>query len=107
MREDYKLINENKQQVCLVTMDWRDLSWDDFPKGSKVIRLTVDKSLPPDDKTKDALYEQFLHILSDNSHSGKEFTKLSTPDGKLAYVSKHSSSHDETVAAITQAWDKQ
>lgn len=107
MREDYKLINENKQQVCLVTMDWRDLSWDDFPKGSKVIRLTIDKSLPPDDKTKDALYEQFLHILSDDCTTIGEFTKLSTPDGKLAYVWKGSANHDETVASITQAWDNE
>jgi hypothetical protein len=87
-------------------MDWRDLNWDDFPKGSKVIRLTVDKSLPLDDKTKDVLYKQFLHILSDDCTTIGEFTKLSTPDGKLAYISKHSPDHDVTVAAITEAWGK-
>jgi hypothetical protein len=35
-----------------------------------------------------------------------EFTKITTPDGKLAYVSKISPNHDETVARITEEWSK-
>lgn len=107
MREDYKLINDNKQRVYLITCDWRELEWQEFPKGVKAIRLTVDKNFPPNDETKDALYAQFTYLLSDDCPAGSEFTKLTTPDGKLAYVSKSSPNHDETVAAITQAWGKQ
>ena len=36
-----------------------------------------------------------------------EFTKITTSHGKLAYVAKTSPNHDETVAAITQAWDNE
>jgi hypothetical protein len=35
-----------------------------------------------------------------------EFTKIATSDGKLAYVSKISPNHDETVALITEEWSK-
>jgi hypothetical protein len=106
LREDYKKAMDNKQRVYLVTSDWRELEWQDFPKGVKVIRLTVDKNFPPNNETKDALYEQFTYLLSDDCRAGSEFTKLSTPDGKLAYISKSSPNHDETVARITQEWDK-
>jgi len=35
-----------------------------------------------------------------------EFTKITTSDGKLAYVAKTSPNHDETVARITEEWSK-
>jgi hypothetical protein len=35
-----------------------------------------------------------------------EFTKITTSDGKLAYVAKTSPNHDETVARITEEWNK-
>ena len=106
MREDYKLVKDNKQSVYLVTSDWRDLEWSEFPKGAKIVKLTVDKNVPSNDETKEALYEQFVDLLGDNVPATMEFTKLSTLDGKLAYVSKFSPKHDETVAQILEEWEK-
>ena len=107
IREDYKLVNKNKQSVYLVTSDWRTLEWSEFPKGAKIVKLTVDKSVTSDDEaTKEALYEQFVDLLGDNVPATMEFTKITTPDGKLAYVSKFSPEHDETVAQILELWKK-
>ena len=36
-----------------------------------------------------------------------EFTKITTSDGKLAYVAKTLPNHDETVARITEEWSKE
>ena len=33
-----------------------------------------------------------------------EFTKITTPDGKLAYIAKHNPDHDAVVAQICEEW---
>ncbi len=96
--------NSNKC-FYLVACGWRTLEQSDFPDSSVAIRFTVPKdTVTLDQDDAEELRKAAEELLQGSLPSKNEFTKITTPDGKLAYVCKSSPNHDATVARILEEW---
>lgn len=98
LREKYKA--SEKHSFYLVACNFRELEQRDFPDGAIIYRFSVNTgatSLEKEDKELLVKTVEKLIDLENPQPSKGEFTKLSTKEGELIYISKYSPNHDKLV----------